>query len=65
MQRADYTVYLYNADNAPVVAPDASITEGGVYTDTGFVGTLDTANRIVDGSGVVVGYVVYQVPAGP
>jgi hypothetical protein len=58
-------VYLYDTAGTPVLATNASVTtEGGVYTDTEFVGTIDAAGWIVDVSGAIVGYVDYRSPDG-
>jgi hypothetical protein len=58
----DATVYLYDAGNTPVLAPNATITEGGVYTDSGFIGTINADYMIVDASNNIVGYVTYPSP---
>ena len=58
---AAVAVYLYDASNTAVLTPSAVITEGSVYTDTGFAGTIDSADRIVNAN-VVVGYVTHPNP---
>ncbi len=62
LQETSATVYLFDSDNHPVLAPNALINEGGVYTDAGFIGTLDANSWIVDIHGAVVGYVTYSSP---
>ncbi len=57
VQQPTVTVYLYDTDNTPEPTPDAYIEEGGVYTDTGFVGTLNANDQIVNSANVIIGYV--------
>jgi hypothetical protein len=57
------TVYLYDTNRTAVPRTDTYVTtEGGVYTDTGFAGNIDQANRVVDVNNAIVGYVVYPTP---
>ena len=61
-QATNATVYLFDASNNPVLAPNALIDEGGVYTDAGFIGAIDASYRIISAAGEVVGYVTYPSP---
>ena len=55
-------VYIFDANNSPVLSLSASIFEGGVFTDAGFVGAIDTNFNIVDTNDNIIGYVNYPVP---
>jgi len=55
-------VYIFDANNSPVLSPSASIVEGGVFTDTGFIGAIDADFNIVDTNDNIVGYVYYPGP---
>jgi hypothetical protein len=56
-------VYVYDANDTPVLAPDATVQEGGVYTDSGFLGTINGSGMILDINNDVVGFLVYPVPS--
>ena len=56
------TVYLFDANDTPVPAPDAYIYEGGVYTDCGFIGMIDADFDIVDSADNILGYLTYPSP---
>lgn len=58
---ATVAVYLYDASNTAVLTPNAVVSEGAVYTDAGFAGVIDSADRIVNAN-VVVGYVTHPNP---
>jgi hypothetical protein len=56
------TVYIFDANNNAVLSPYASVFEGGVFTDAGFIGTVDADFNIVDANNVIIGYVTYPSP---
>jgi hypothetical protein len=55
-------VYLFDTNNNPVLSPNTTIFEGGVFTDAGFIGTVDADFNIVDTNDVIIGYVNYPSP---
>lgn len=65
LRQSSPDVYLYDTTGTAVLTTNVSVTtEGGVYTDTEFVGTIDAAGWIVGVGGVVSGYVVYRLSDG-
>jgi len=61
LQADSPAVYLLDSKNIPVLASNAWIDEGGIYTDGGFVGILDANNSIRDANANIIGYVVGYV----
>jgi hypothetical protein len=62
LRMTNATVYLFDANNTPVVSLTASVLEGGVFTDAGFIGAVDADFNIVDANDVIIGYVTYPSP---
>jgi hypothetical protein len=63
LRETNATVYLFDASDTPVLEPDASVLEGGVYTNTGFIGTVDSDFNILDANDNIIGYVTYPSPS--